>query len=85
MLLATDRRDRLDQAIVELAADPAWSPMVTRLQRLIGIFTLTAFGLAVEVGDWTRFTGSSIGASLGLVPTRELRRRQPPARIDQDR
>ena len=31
--------------------------------------TLTAFGLAVEVGDWHRFTGASIGAYLGLVPT----------------
>ena len=25
--------------------------------------------MAVEVGDWTRFTGSTIGAFLGLVPT----------------
>ena len=30
---------------------------------------LTAFGLAVEVGDWQRFTGATIGADLGLVPT----------------
>lgn len=30
---------------------------------------MTAFGLAVEVGDWSRFTGSNIGAFLGLVPT----------------
>ena len=35
---------------------------------LRGISTLTAFGLAVEVGDWTRFTGDSIGAFLGLQP-----------------
>jgi transposase len=71
VLLTADRRDRLDRAIVEVAADPAWSPMVTRLQCLRGISTLTAFGLAVEVGDWTRFTGSSIGAFLGLVPTED--------------
>jgi len=45
--------------------------MVTRLQCLRGISTLTAFGLAVEVADWTRFTGSSIGAFLGLVPTED--------------
>jgi transposase len=25
--------------------------------------------LSVEIGDWTRFTGSSIGAYVGLVPT----------------
>ena len=30
---------------------------------------MTAFGLAVEIGDWHRLTGSSIGAYLGLVPT----------------
>ena len=33
------------------------------------VATLTAFGLAVEIGDWDRLTGSSIGAYLGLVPT----------------
>jgi transposase len=31
--------------------------------------TLTAFGLAVEIGDWHRLDGRSIGAYLGLVPT----------------
>jgi len=30
---------------------------------------LTGFALAVEVGDWDRLTGSTIGAYLGLVPT----------------
>jgi transposase len=30
---------------------------------------LTAFGLAVEIGDWSRLTGRTIGAYLGLVPT----------------
>ncbi len=69
VLLTAGRRDRLDTTIVELAADPAWSPMVRRLSCLRGVSTLTAFGLAVEVGDWTRFTGNSIGAFLGLVPT----------------
>ena len=34
-----------------------------------GLSTLTGFGLAVEIGDWDRFTGASIGAYLGLVPT----------------
>lgn len=43
--------------------------MVTRLSGLRGIGTLTAFGLATEVGDWQRFTGATIGAYLGLVPT----------------
>ncbi len=69
VLLTADRRDRLDKAIAQMAADPAWSPVVDRLQCLRGVSTLTAFGLAVEIGDWSRFTGSSIGAYLGLVPT----------------
>lgn len=69
VLLTADRRDRLDQAIVDMAAEPAWSPIVTRLQCLRGISTLTAFGLTVEIGDWSRFTGANIGAFLGLVPT----------------
>ena len=41
----------------------------TRLGCLRGVSTLTAFGLAVEVGDWDRLTGATIGAYLGLVPT----------------
>jgi len=69
VLLSAERRDRLDKAIVKMAADPAWSAIVTRLGCLRGVSTLTAFGLTVEVGDWSRFTGSSIGAFLGLVPT----------------
>jgi len=39
------------------------------LRCLRGVATLTAFGLAVEIGDWHRLTGRSIGAYLGLVPT----------------
>ena len=69
VLLATSRRDRLDKAIGEMAHEPQWWPTVSRLQCLRGVSTLTAFGLAVEVGDWTRFSGSTIGAYLGLVPT----------------
>jgi transposase len=44
VLLSADRRDRLDKTIVEMAGDPAWSPVVTRLQCLRGVSTLTAFG-----------------------------------------
>jgi len=69
VLLATSRRARLDTAIVVMAHEPQWWPTVAMLQCLRGISTLTAFGLAVEVGDWTRFSGSTIGAFLGLVPT----------------
>jgi transposase len=68
MLATADRRDRLDRAIEEMAADSEFTPVVTRLCCLRGIATLTAFGLAVEIGDWHRLTGRSIGAYLGLVP-----------------
>ena len=31
--------------------------------------TLTGFALAVEIGDWNRFTGKTIGSFVGLVPS----------------
>jgi transposase len=69
MTLTLDRRNRLDTAIVEMAEASEFTAVVRRLGCLRGISTLTGFGLAVEVGDWTRFSGSTIGAFLGLVPT----------------
>ena len=69
MLLTGQRRDRLDQAITAMAADCEYTDLVHRLGCLRGISTLTGFGLAVEIGDWYRFSGNSIGAFVGLVPT----------------
>jgi transposase len=69
MLAALDRRARLDAAITEMAADSVFTPVVTRLGCVRGIATLTAFGLATEIGDWDRLSGRSIGAYVGLVPT----------------
>jgi transposase len=69
MLLTLGRRDRLDKAIIEMAADGQYAAVVRRLGCLRGVSTLTAFALAVEIGDWHRFTGATIGAYLGLVPT----------------
>lgn len=69
MLSTVDRRDRLDAAIADLATDSEFTAVADRLQCLRGISTLTAFGLAVEIGDWHRFTGRSIGAYVGLVPS----------------
>jgi transposase len=69
MLATVDRRDRFHRAITEMAADSVFTPITDRLQCLRGISTLTAFALAVEIGDWHRFTGATIGAYLGLVPT----------------
>jgi transposase len=73
------RRDALDRAIVEEAAEPRWADVVGRLSCLRGVSTLTAFGLATEIGEWERFDGRSIGAYLGLVPSENSsgeRRRQ---------
>jgi transposase len=69
MLLTLDRRDRLDKAITGMALGGEYTAMVHRLGCLRGVSVLTAFGLAVEIGDWHRFTGATIGAYLGLVPT----------------
>ena len=69
VLATTTRRDRLDTAIAEMAAASEFTPVVVRLSCLRGVSTLTAFGLAVEIGDWSRLTGRTIGAYLGLVPT----------------
>jgi hypothetical protein len=69
VLSVTARRDRLDHYIAALAADSEFTPIVRRLCCLRGISTLTGFALAVEIGDWSRFTGTSIGAFVGLVPS----------------
>lgn len=66
---AVARRDRLDATIAELAADSEFTAVTRRLGCLRGISTLTGFALAVEIGDWHRFNGNSIGAYLGLVPS----------------
>lgn len=66
---AVARRDRLDKAIVLMAADSQFTPMVDRLGCLRGISALTGFALSVEITDWRRFTGNTIGAFLGLVPS----------------
>jgi len=63
------RRDRLDASITTMATDSEFTAITRRLCCLRGISTLTGFALAVELGEWDRFTGSSIGAYLGLVPS----------------
>jgi transposase len=69
VLAVKARRDRLDAAIEQMAADSEFTPLVYRLGCLRGIGTLTGFALAVEIGDWHRFTGSTIGSFVGLVPS----------------
>jgi transposase len=69
VVLATGRRGRLDEKITAMATASEFTPVVGRLGCLRGISTLTGVALAVEIGEWDRFTGGSIGAYLGLVPS----------------
>src|SRR5574340_120974 len=69
VIATTERQARLDTAIAAMATASSFTPVVTRLGCLRGVSTLTAFGLATEIGDWHRLTGRSIGAYLGPVPT----------------
>jgi transposase len=62
-------QERLDAEITVHAATDRYAPVIHALMCLCGISALTTFGLAVEIGDWTRFTGSTIGTYLGLVPS----------------
>src|SRR5690606_38136808 len=66
--LLTDRK-RLDEAIAAMALEGEFAPETSRLACLRGINTLSAFSLAVEIGDWHRFTGATIASYLGLVPS----------------
>nr|AIU93535.1 hypothetical protein LRS1606.101 [Rhodococcus sp. NS1] len=44
-----------------------FTPIVRRVSCLRGVSTLTGFTLAVEIADWDRFTGNTIGSLVGLV------------------
>jgi transposase len=67
--LTLDRRNRPGSKITAMAATERYAPVVRALMCLRGISVLTAVGLAVEIGDWNRFSGNTIGAYLGLVPS----------------
>lgn len=64
------RRDRLDAEIAERAAQPDLAPVVSALRCLRGISTVTAFTLAAEIGDFSRFPDApSFMSYVGLVPS----------------
>lgn len=73
---------RIDKQVAVTASACRYGPVIDALTCLRGIQITTGFGLAVEIGDWTRFTGSSIGSYLGLVhhQSREHLRPQTPDR-----
>lgn len=63
---------RIDKQVIATAAACRYAQVIDALMCLRGIQLTTAFGLAVEIGDWTRFTGSSIGSYLWLVLSEEI-------------
>jgi transposase len=67
--LLAEHLKRIDKQMTVVAATCSYASVINALMCLRGIKMTTAFGLAVEIGDWTRFTGSSIGSYLGLVPS----------------
>ncbi|MDQ6740838.1 MAG: IS110 family transposase [Actinomycetota bacterium] len=62
---------RIDQRVATVARDCEYKAVIDALMCLRGVQVTTGFGLAVEIGDWTRFTGSSIGSYVGLVPSEQ--------------
>ena len=65
----TDKLERIDQRIEELANDETYHDAVKKLSCFIGIKTHSALATIVEVGDFKRFpTAERFAAYLGLVP-----------------
>ncbi|MDR1015550.1 MAG: IS110 family transposase [Coriobacteriales bacterium] len=67
---AERKRGRPGTAIGELAATERWRGPVSRLSLLRGVSTTTAFSVAAETGDFSRFRNAGASCSfLGLAPS----------------
>lgn len=65
----TDKIERMDKRIEELAMQERYAEDVKKLTCLLGIKTHTALSLIVETGDFRRFRkGNTYAAFLGLAP-----------------
>ncbi len=65
----SDKLERMDKRIEELAGQEEYAEAVHKLSCFIGIKTHTALSVIVEVGDFKRFADAQHFASyLGLVP-----------------
>ncbi len=65
----TDKLERLDQRIEELASQEVYRVKVRKLSCFLGVKTNTALSTIVEVGDFQRFaTAERFASYLGLVP-----------------
>lgn len=63
-------RQRIDAAIAGRSKAPDLAPVVSALSCLRGISTVSAFAIAVEAGDFSRFPNArSFMSYLGLVPS----------------
>lgn len=68
--LADARIEGLEAEIGQVASKGPWAPLVARLRCLRGIDTLSALGIAVEIGDFHRFEAAERFMSfVGLVPS----------------
>jgi transposase len=65
----SDKLERLDKRIEELASQDEYRKDVKKLSCFIGVKTHTALSVLVEVGDFKRFaTAQQFASFLGLVP-----------------
>lgn len=65
----TDKIERLDARIEELAGAERYAENVKKLSCLIGVKTHTALSVLVEIGDFSRFAkAEQLSGYLGLVP-----------------
>jgi transposase len=68
--LVDARIEGLERQIAETAERGPWSQLVGKLRCLRGVDTLTALGIAVEIGDFDRFqTAEAFMSFVGLVPS----------------
>lgn len=65
----SDKLERMDKRIEELASQEEYNEAVNKLCCFIGVKTHTAMSVLVEVGDFKRFaTAEHFASYLGLVP-----------------
>ena len=65
----TDKIERLDKRIEEMASEERYQEKVKKLTCLLGVKEHTALSVIVETGDFKRFTkAEKYAAYLGLVP-----------------
>jgi len=65
----TNKIERLDQRIEEIASTDEYAEKVNKLSCFVGVKKLTALTVIVEVGDFKRFaTAQRFASYLGLVP-----------------